>query len=69
MEFMLISQDYKLKECIKMYDCNRCENQDSNFCLHCFTFEKERPPYFKRVKKIDFGELLTERSEIDTGRC
>ena len=52
-----------------MYDCNKCENQDSNFCLHCFTFGKERPPYFKKIKKIDFGELLESRSEIDTSRC
>lgn len=52
-----------------MWDCNKCENADSNVCLHCFPTKGEKPPYYKRKKNIDYEGLLKERSEIDVKRC
>lgn len=52
-----------------MYDCNKCENADSNVCLHCFTVTQEKPPYFKGIEKIDYENMLMERSEINVGKC
>jgi hypothetical protein len=49
-----------------MFECNKCENEETELCNSCI--EMYKPSNWKH-KRNDIRDIITERSEIDVRKC